>query len=601
MTTTLRPVAGSAATGAAYDIVPVGPADRAALIELIRRSSVETRSARFHHAVAEFPHQHLADLTCTGCPHLALAARLTAPDSGGDIIGLTSASVVSGDHAEIAVWFRDDWQRHHVATTLLSTLLQWLSDAGFRRATAVVAIANTAARALGQKLAADAPVHRIDQTTIELDVPLPRPHPLCSPTATARAGSGRRLVGLLAGLLLVLAGCATTPRGGPPPQLHIDELTPLIITPLGADPIPVEGTDGRYHVAYELAVLNAAPRTATLTAVDTVTAEPDQRVLDHVSGDDLVARTILVGIADRKPEPVRSVPAGATALLLLDDTYRTAADIPPAMAHRVIADFEPAREDQVPLAKVYPDHATQTGGLVHPARRPPIVISPPVQGSNWVALNACCTISHHRGSMLPVGGRINASERYAVDWVRFDLSAHPLIDLDRGQIATTTGDPTRNDNYLAYNQPVLAVADATVVAVTTDMPDRSPRTVADGLRLDQYGGNHIILDLGNHTYAFYAHMQPHSATVRAGQRVTAGQELGRIGNSGNSSEPHLHFQLMNSPQPFTGDNLPYVIHDARYLGSVTPTGLADTAAAGHRTDELPLALSAASYQTPIQP
>src|SRR5690349_14738283 len=137
MTATLRPLAGSAATGAAYEIVRVGPADRAALIELFRRSSVATRSARFHHAVAEFPHQHLSDLTCTGCPHLALAARLTGPDSGGDIIGLTSASIISADHAEIAVWVRDDWQRRHVATTLVSTLLQRLSDAGFRRATAV--------------------------------------------------------------------------------------------------------------------------------------------------------------------------------------------------------------------------------------------------------------------------------------------------------------------------------------------------------------------------------------------------------------------------------------------------------------------------------
>src|SRR5690349_15751046 len=111
MTTTLRAPAGSVAAGTAYEIAPVGPADRAALIELFRRSSLETRSARFHHAVAEFPHEHLADLTCTDCPHLALAARLTAPDSGGDIIGLTSASIVSRHHAEIAVWVRDDWQR----------------------------------------------------------------------------------------------------------------------------------------------------------------------------------------------------------------------------------------------------------------------------------------------------------------------------------------------------------------------------------------------------------------------------------------------------------------------------------------------------------
>jgi murein DD-endopeptidase MepM/ murein hydrolase activator NlpD len=171
------------------------------------------------------------------------------------------------------------------------------------------------------------------------------------------------------------------------------------------------------------------------------------------------------------------------------------------------------------------------------------------------------------------------------------------MDMERGEIATYSGDATRAASYRAYDQPVLAVADATVVAVTSDLPDTPPRTVFTSTRLDDYGGNHIVLDLGNGSYAFYSHLKPGSASVRVGDHVRKGQQLARIGNSGNSTEPHLHFHLTTTPLPYTGDNIPYEIDHTRYLGTVTPTGLADTPARGERTDQLPLAFSATAFPT----
>ena len=132
-----------------YAITPVGPDDRAALCDLFRRSSVDTRYARFHHMVADFPHHYLADVTCTRCPHLALAARL----SDGDMVGLASASSAGRDTAEIAVWVRDDWQHRDVGTTLVTELLHRLADAGLTSATAIISTTNTGARALIAKLA----------------------------------------------------------------------------------------------------------------------------------------------------------------------------------------------------------------------------------------------------------------------------------------------------------------------------------------------------------------------------------------------------------------------------------------------------------------
>jgi hypothetical protein len=376
-----------------------------------------------------------------------------------------------------------------------------------------------------------------------------------------------------------------------------DEISPLVVSAVGPDPIPVRGTDGKYHVAYELEVLNAAPRAATLTRVETVTDDAARRVVTTMEGEDLVRRTLRVGSYPREPSPATAIPAGQTVLLLVDDAYPDRAVVAPAVTHRLEASFAPPGSDQRPVAAVYPGRVSQIGGPVCASDRPPLVIGPPLQGEDWVALNACCTVSPHRSAMLPIGGRINGSERFAVDWVRFDLSANPLVDLQTGVVATFRGDPTDNENYLAYDQPLLAVADATVIAVVTDVPDQPPHVFPTGLRLDQYGGNSIILDLGAGTYAFYAHARPGSVSVRPGDRVVERQEIGRLGNSGNSSEPHLHFHLMDAPLPLTGHNLPFLIDRFDFLGTVTPTGLVASSPPGFRTAELPLAESTANYPT----
>jgi murein DD-endopeptidase MepM/ murein hydrolase activator NlpD len=72
-------------------------------------------------------------------------------------------------------------------------------------------------------------------------------------------------------------------------------------------------------------------------------------------------------------------------------------------------------------------------------------------------------------------------------------------------------------------------------------------------------GNHIVLDLGGGRYAFYAHFQPGSLKVKVGDRVTRGQVIGLVGNSGNSTEPHLHFHISDGVSPLGSEGLPYVL------------------------------------------
>ena len=117
------------------------------------------------------------------------------------------------------------------------------------------------------------------------------------------------------------------------------------------------------------------------------------------------------------------------------------------------------------------------------------------------------------------------------------------------------------ENTLAWDMPVYAVLPGTVIAASDGTPDRHHLSmIRDLVRLlffgppvrppfSQLGGNHVILDCGG-AYPLYAHLRCGSVVVRAGQKVAAGELLGHVGNSGASLQPHLHFQVMNSPDPF---------------------------------------------------
>ena len=208
-------------------------------------------------------------------------------------------------------------------------------------------------------------------------------------------------------------------------------------------------------------------------------------------------------------------------------------------------------------------------------------------------MNGCCDLSPHRGAMLPVGGRINGSERYAADWTKFDLDAEPLVDFETGRQATFSGDPTDNASYFAFGQPVLAVADGTVVTAVNDLENAPPRVFLD-VPLGDLGGNRVILKIRDGVYVLYAHLKQGSLTVKEGDVVKRGQTIAEVGNSGNTSEAHLHFHLMDAPLPLTATNLPWELESFDFEGDVAPEAV-DATNAGERTAELPLQYSAIAF------
>lgn len=134
-----------------------------------------------------------------------------------------------------------------------------------------------------------------------------------------------------------------------------------------------------------------------------------------------------------------------------------------------------------------------------------------------------------------------ADQRYALD----------LLIWKNG--STFEGDGARNEQYHCWGKPVVAPAEGKVLVAEDGVKDNVPNAPQP---TEKIYGNHVVLDHGNGEYSLLAHLQRGSIAVKVGARVTAGQLLGKTGNSGVSTEPHLHYQLMDAPQWVKAHGLP---------------------------------------------
>lgn len=194
------------------------------------------------------------------------------------------------------------------------------------------------------------------------------------------------------------------------------------------------------------------------------------------------------------------------------------------------------------------------------APRAPVEVEAPVTG-RWSALNS-------PADKVPSHGTHGLAQTYAIDITAEGEEAGKSA---RPGFAWLWPVARRNRAFPSFGAPLLAVADATVVHAEDGQRDHLSRNSLLGLLYfffiegavrgaspaRRVIGNHVVLDLGDDTYAMYAHVQRGSLAVRAGERVRAGQTLARCGNSGNSTEPHVHFQLMDGPDPDTAQGVPF--------------------------------------------
>jgi hypothetical protein len=380
------------------------------------------------------------------------------------------------------------------------------------------------------------------------------------------------------GMMIVLAACTSTPKqsGGPtnPPERADplagitvpDAFTPLTVNAISRPTFPFPGSDDKYHLAFDMQVTNSTAAPATLTGVDVVDARDPKKVLASFSGNQLVDPACNYGNCNRlrlvpaAPAPDFTIEPRSARSLLINFKLDNLADFPKAVMLRLHGTGVTN-----PGASTDPSPIDTLGAPFNISAGTPRVISSPLRGNNWVAFNGCCDPGWaHRDAILPVNMKLNNSQRFAIDWLRMN---------DQGNFYA--GDKTKNESFIDYGSPVYAVADGTVAStldnVEANVPGILPASdpvLAAKLTVENIDGNHIILDIGDGVYAMYAHFIQGSLLVKPGDKVKKGQQIAKLGNTGNSNAPHLHFQLMSGPSLLEADGLPYVLDGFSYQGQV---------------------------------
>ena len=328
-----------------------------------------------------------------------------------------------------------------------------------------------------------------------------------------------------------------------PLALRAQQLLPMEAVPVAVEvpfvPAPVRAM-GKANLVYEVHLTNFGPTALALDEVAVFPADASAAPLASYHRPDLAKRLVLVSYSPPDKAAPTVIGSGQRAILFL--LLSTDGTPPAALRHRFT--FHPAA-DSTGASQVLDDVRIAV------PREEPLALQPPLRG-RWLAGNGLSNNTEHRRSLKVLNGHPCIAQRFATDWVQLG---------EDGRLARQ-GDMTKNENYYGYGAEALAVAPATVLAVKDSIPENdAPQTKkrAVPITLATIAGNYVLLDLGRGRYALYGHLQPHHLRVKPGDRVKTGQVLGLVGNSGNSSLPHLHFHITNAPSALAAEGIPYVL------------------------------------------
>jgi hypothetical protein len=336
-----------------------------------------------------------------------------------------------------------------------------------------------------------------------------------------------------------------------PPATSAPQNDPLymrvVAMPWPPEPQILDGA-GHRHSAYELYVTNFGRTPLKVTKLDvTGKTTTDNKVVltQSAEGKQLAAMYMPAfgGDASKPNDP--TLKPGETGVFFIFADWLPGADDP----------------DNFDTAITIEQHGERSGSGTITVHGPdvnsddPVVIHPPLSGKNWLAANGPSNTSAHRRAMLPVDGRPHIGQRYAIDWIQLGDDGNAF-----------TGDEHDNKSYHAYDQEIHAVADGKIVEVKDGIAENVPNSgkIAVTITYHTLAGNYIIQQLSEGHYAAYAHLRPGTIKLKVGDTVHAGDVIAHLGNTGNSSEPHLHFQVCDAPSFPASEGLPFAIDQYTY-------------------------------------
>ncbi|MGB9936092.1 MAG: M23 family metallopeptidase [Methanobacterium sp.] len=191
----------------------------------------------------------------------------------------------------------------------------------------------------------------------------------------------------------------------------------------------------------------------------------------------------------------------------------------------------------------------------------PISVQFPLKGE-WMALNT-------PGTKIPSHGTDAFGQTYAFDFIQVDSSKGYIKFHKKSTLSYALGRVHLTDCY-GYGKPIYAPISGIVVESLDGHPERDPVLLLRDLSVarknaktfdpekmsfQEVAGNFVIIE-GDEAFALLAHMKRGSIKVKKGDKVKSGDLIGNVGHSGNSTAPHLHFHLMNSPDLITAHGIP---------------------------------------------
>ncbi len=294
---------------------------------------------------------------------------------------------------------------------------------------------------------------------------------------------------------------------------------------------------GKAYLVYELLLTNYDAAEVDVRSLR-ITDPDNKDVRFDFSGKALRDMMAPVGKANKDLNPA-TIKSGASRLVFVWLKFTSAAAVPHDLAqsigYRVKRDTVTGGEITLPPTAV--DDA------------PPLTIGPPLEGGDWIAEGAPSNTSYHRRAHMVFDGAVKFAQRFAIDYEKIGPDG-----------TTYSGNESKNRSYYCYGAKVIAVANGRVVAVHDGVPENVPHSGKRPVEMntETAGGNYVAIDIGYGRYALYGHLIPGSIKVKPGEVVKRGQVLALLGNSGNSTEPHLHFQIADAPSFLDANGLPYM-------------------------------------------
>jgi murein DD-endopeptidase len=309
-------------------------------------------------------------------------------------------------------------------------------------------------------------------------------------------------------------------------------------------PVPVKLAN-KLVLVYELHVTNFDTVPLTLKRLEVFADTNESQPLSTISGDALSAIMIEAGSMSPTKDSQTIGPA-KRAIIFMWIELAPDKGVPAVLLHRMVfAAGDPGSTTVETALEKFPVVVSQDAVPL---------LSSPFDGGIWLAGDGPSNDSDHRLSIVAVDGHVHIAQRYAIDWVKVG----PNGDSHNGT--------ARNENWWGYGEPIHSVADGEVTQIVDGIPENTPRVLPTSVTVDNIAGNYVTVRIAFNRYATYAHLQGTSIRVRLHDQVHRGDVLARLGNSGNATGPHLHFQVTDGNSLLESEGVPFIFDKFTDLG-----------------------------------